>query len=105
MSTSDLFIKQDIQDALDLEPGFKSKNIIVAPIQDNPEQVLVLAEPTFQPEPKPESVSVLGTVSASVSEAVAVTVNKKKFSNFGHGHGHATLYAHNPKNYCISFTI
>jgi hypothetical protein len=36
----------------------KSKNIIVAPVQDNPEQVLVLAEPTFQPEPEPESASV-----------------------------------------------
>jgi len=28
MSTSDLFIKEDIQDAIDLEPGLKSKNII-----------------------------------------------------------------------------
>jgi len=29
MSTSILFIKQDIQDAINLEPGLKSKNIIV----------------------------------------------------------------------------
>jgi osmotically-inducible protein OsmY len=29
MSSPDSFIKQDIQDALDLAPSFKSKNIII----------------------------------------------------------------------------